>query len=140
MGDGACGEMTLDELVGALPEDHRAVRELAKLRDAAKRDSSDGPLNEEEIKEPGTSIERFPPPLVSRCSERVQVASRVLTGLIADMHRLRQDDPQQDAGKLADDALWYADALLARIDETEEKPKPVEQIPQPPPGRIEPHG
>ena len=92
-------EMTLNEIICNLPDDHQARGELARLYHLAQIGE---PFVEEKEKQ--------------RRSERVQTASRVLEGMFARDHIA--------VGKkemVAEVAVRYADALLARIDETEVK-------------------
>ena len=74
-----------------------------------------------------------------RRAERVQVAGWALEALIINVHMRRTDDPHTDAQKLADDALYYADALLARIDETEPKPEGDDPLYIKKDGELHPH-
>lgn len=86
---GPAREMTLDEVVSKLPEDHRVRVELDRLRD------------EIDVAE-----------AINLRAERVQVASRVLAAMEA---RIGHSDTQEYIIILS---VARADALIARIDET----------------------
>jgi len=83
--------MTLDEVVGRLPNGHVARREFEILKRRVLETSKK-----------------------ERRSERVQVASRVLAAMW-------ESEVHLHPTTVAKEAVEYADALLARIDETEEK-------------------
>lgn len=123
--EGEAREMTLDEMLSKLPEDHGARRELDRLRSLVAyvhvHDTLAGKA--------GLMLEIQ----ARKRAQRVQVASRVLAALI-EANEKRDYDEQHTGTRMAEDAAHYAAALLARIDETEPKDETVNQVPQPLPG------
>ena len=118
MGNEPKREMTLDEVVGKLHPSHAARRELDQLRSAA-------PVTIEmsdNTTEVGEAIEDY---TRRRRTQRIEVAGRVLAAIIG--KAFMPDDPHEHSAVMPDGedvahfAVDYADALLARIDETEPK-------------------
>lgn len=114
-------EMTLDEVMCKLHPSHRARVELDKLRLLERSTLGVNVGNELTIEQRPLTPQQVgfhlaEPGRVSRRAERVQVASEQHAALLRNIHRARRDDPLQDNERLVADALFYADALLARID------------------------